>query len=56
MNMKKEYISPSINVIVLDSTGMLCTSGTERISPKIDTSDTETLPVKNNDVWGGEVL
>ena len=54
--MKKEYISPSTNVIVLDSTGMLCTSGTERISPKIDSTDPIEWPVKKDAYSDGEIL
>ena len=57
MNMKKEYIKPTANIMELEYTGMLCNSGSSTPSqtPKFDTSDTEeTLPVKKGDVWSGE--
>ena len=58
MNMKKEYIKPTANIMELEYAGMLCNSGSSTPSqtPKFDTSDTETLPVKKSDVWDGEVL
>ena len=58
MNMKKEYIKPTANIMELEYSGMLCLSGTPTTpeTPKFDTSDTETLPVKKNDVWDGDVL
>ena len=56
MNMKKEYIKPTANIMELEYTGMLCNSGSSTPSqtPKFDTSDTESLPVKNGSVWSGD--
>ncbi len=46
--MKREYISPSTSVIELDCTGMLCTSGIEKVTPKIDSADPVEWPVHND--------
>ena len=50
-DMKKEYVNPSVNIMELDCSEMLCTSG-ESDSTSIETPDTEEFPVKGQTTDG----
>ena len=54
MNMKKEYIKPTANIMELEYTGMLCAaSGIETVTPKVDSTDPVKWPV-HKDPYDGE--
>lgn len=50
-DMKKEYVNPSIDIMELDCSGMLCTSGGSDPT-SIETPDTEEFPVKGQTTDG----
>ncbi len=53
-DVKKEYVNPSVNIMELDCSGMLCTSDTPGGSEptSIETPDTEEFPVKGQTTDG----
>ncbi len=53
-DVKKEYVNPSINIMELDCSGMLCASDIpgEPEPTSIETPDTEEFPVKGTTTDG----